>query len=616
MATEVVMPQMGESIAEGTITKWLVKVGEKVERDQPLFEISTDKVDAEIPSPVAGVLLAIHNGAGETVPVNKVVGLIGAEGETAGAAPAAPAAPKAAAAAAPEAAPAVAAAPAPSSATAAPAVPAAAAATAIAPSAVPKSARSGVPPPAAPEGKFDYDLVIVGSGPGGYVAAIRAGQLGMKVACVEKDPKFGGTCTHRGCIPTKALLHSAEVVDQIRHASDFGIAVGDPTIEIAKVHAFKRGIVEKSASGIESLFKKYKAEGVRGHGRLSGPNSVEVTAGDGSKRTLSAKFILIATGSVPRDIKVAPANGTTILNSDQILEMERIPKSIAVLGAGAVGTEFASVFRSFGSEVTLIEMLPRILPIEDEEVSKELERQLKKRGMKVITGTQLTKAEPHASGVKVSLNQSEKESTIDAEILLVAVGRAPVTEDIGLASVGLEVEKGYLPVNGAMQTKVANIYAIGDVVNTPWLAHIASAEGILAVEHMKGMQVHPLNYDRTPSCTYCEPEVGSVGLTEAKAKERGHDVGVGKFSFMASGKARILGKAQGFVKIVRDKKYDEILGVHIVGPHATDLIAEACVALQAEMTTEELMHTIHAHPTLSEAVMEAAHATLGPPIHS
>ena len=597
MAIEVVMPQMGESIAEGTITKWLVKVGEKVERDQPLFEISTDKVDAEIPSPAAGVLLAIHNAAGETVAVNKVVGLIGAAGESAGAAPA-----TASSASKPAAAP-------------APASPAAAPSPASSPAPAAAS-QAHAPAPAAPQGDFDYDLVIVGSGPGGYVAAIRAGQLGLKVACVEKDPKFGGTCTHRGCIPTKALLHSAELVDQIRHAGDFGIAVGEPAIEIEKVHAYKRGIVDKSAAGIESLFKKYKVEGVRGHGRLAGPHSVEVAAADGSRRTLTTRFVMIATGSVPRDIRVAPSNGTTILNSDHILEMERVPKSIVVLGAGAVGTEFASVFRSFGSDVTLVEMLPRILPIEDDEVSKELERQLKKRGMKVMTATQLTKAEPHDGGVKVTLRQGEKESELDVEVLLVAVGRAPVTEDIGLDKAGLTTEKGYLQVNGVMQTSVPHIYALGDVVPTPWLAHIASAEGILAVEHMQGMPVHPLNYDRTPSCTYCEPEVGSVGLTEVKAKERGYDVGVGKFSFMASGKARILGKAQGFVKIVRDKKYDEILGVHIIGPHATDLIAEACVALQAEMTTEELMHTIHAHPTLSEAVMEAAHATLGPAIHS
>ena len=288
MATEVVMPQMGESIAEGTITKWLVGVGEKVERDQPLFEISTDKVDAEIPSPAAGVLLAIHNAAGETVPVNKVVGLIGAAGEAAGAPPAA--------------------APAPQPAAVVPAVAPVAVAVAV-PAAV---ASAPAPAAVAPQGEFDYDLVIVGSGPGGYVAAIRAGQLGMKVACVEKDPKFGGTCTHRGCIPTKALLHSAELVDQIRHAGDFGIAVGEPAIEIEKVHAYKRGIVDKSASGIESLFKKYKVEGVRGYGRLNGPHSVEVTAADGSRRTLTTRFVMIATGSVPRDIRVAPSNGTTI----------------------------------------------------------------------------------------------------------------------------------------------------------------------------------------------------------------------------------------------------------------------------------------------------------------
>ncbi|KAB2963013.1 MAG: dihydrolipoyl dehydrogenase [Thermoanaerobaculia bacterium] len=471
-------------------------------------------------------------------------------------------------------------------------------------------------PPVAPAGSFDYDLVVVGSGPGGYVAAIRAGQLGLKVACVEKDPKLGGTCTHRGCIPTKALLHSAELLDQIRHAGDFGIEVAAPGLDIAKVHAYKRGIVDKSASGIQSLFKKYKVEGIRGFGRLAGGNAVEVTGPDGEKRTLSTRFVMIATGSVPREIRVAPSDGHRIVTSDHVLEMERVPKSIVVLGAGAVGTEFASVYRSFGAEVTLVEMLPRALPIEDEEVSKELERQLKKRGIKVLTSTTLTAAEPVEGGVKVTLRQGDKESVVETELLLVAVGRAPVTEGIGLESVGIATERGYVPVDGVMRTKVPNVYAIGDVVNTPWLAHVASAEGILAVEHMAGQEVRPLDYDLTPSCTYCEPEVGSVGLSEEKAKERGHDVAVGKFSFMASGKARILGKAQGFVKIVRDKRYDQVLGVHIIGPHATDLIAEACVAMRLETTAEEIFRTIHAHPTLSEAVMEAAHASHGAAIHS
>ena len=589
MATEVVMPQMGESIAEGTITKWLVQVGEKVDRDQPLFEISTDKVDAEIPSPAAGVLLAVRHAAGETVTVNAVVAFIGEAGEQVPAdrVPAKPALPE------------------PVAAAARPAPPAAADRH---PAAAPKAE--------APEGNFDYDLVIIGSGPGGYVGAIRAGQLGLRVACVEKDARFGGTCTLRGCIPTKALLHSAEVLDQIRHADQFGIGVAEPKLDIAKTHAYKRDIVDKSVKGIEFLFKKNKVDGLEGHGRLAGPHAVEVTAPDGSRRTHSARFVIIATGSVPREIKVAPTDGERIVNSDHVLEMELVPKSIVVLGAGAVGTEFASVYRSFGSQVTLVEMLPRVLPIEDEEISKETERQLKKRGIKVMTGTQLTSAVAGAGGVKVGLQQGNMDAAIEAEMLLVAVGRAPVTDDVGLDRVGIATERGYVPVNGVMQTSVPSIYAIGDVVNTPWLAHVASAEAILAVEHMAGLEVRPLNYDLTPSCTYCEPEVGSVGLTEAKAKERGHEVVVGKFNFSASGKARILGKGNGFVKIVRDGRYDEVLGVHIVGPHATDLIAEACVALSLEATAEELFRTVHAHPTLAEAVMEAAHASHGSPIHS
>ena len=612
MATEVVMPQMGESIAEGTITKWLVKVGDRVERDQPLLEISTDKVDAEIPSPAAGVVLEIRHQAGETVAVQKVVAILGEAGEKPGAA-APPAKP--AATAAPTEKPAPAAKPA-ATAKPAPAAPPAGASAAPAARPAPAPVVAGVPKPAAPQGKFEYDLVIVGSGPGGYVAAIRAGQLGLRVACVEKDPKFGGTCTHRGCIPTKALLHAAEMLDQIRHADQFGIGVAAPTLDSAKTHAYKRDIVDKSAKGIESLFKKYKVEGIRGHGRFTGPNAVEVTAADGAKRTLTTRFGMIATGSVPREIKIAPTDGKSIVNSDHVLEMERVPRSIVVLGAGAVGTEFASVFKSFGSDVTLVEMLPRVLPIEDEEVSKELERLLRKREIKVLTSTQLVRAEKAEHGVRLTLKQGEKESKLEAEMLLVAIGRAPVTEDAGLDKLGLALERGFVPVNGVMQTSVPNVYAIGDVVVTPALAHIASAEGILAVEHMAGKEVRPLNYDRTPSCTYCEPEVGSVGLTEAKARERGFEVQVGKFSFMASGKARILGKAQGFVKVVRDTKYDEVLGVHIVGPHATDLIAEACVALQLEATAEELFRAIHAHPTLSEAVAEAAHASHGHAIHS
>jgi len=459
----------------------------------------------------------------------------------------------------------------------------------------------------------EFDLIIIGSGPGGYVAGIRAGQLGMKVAVVEKDPKFGGTCTHRGCIPTKALLHTAAVLDEIRDAEDLGIGVAEPTLDIVKAQVRKQKVVDSNAKGIEFLFKKNKVTGIRGRGRVSGPNEVEVEGPDG-KTTYGARFVMIATGSVPRDIPIAPADGERVLNSDHVLELQRVPATLAVLGAGAVGTEFASIYTSFGTKVTLIEMLPRILPIEDEEVSAELQKTLRKRGIEVMTGTKLNAVERTEGGVKLSL-EGGKKNEIEAEMLLVAVGRRPVTDNIGLEELGVEVERGYVKVNQFLQTNVPHVYAIGDVINTPWLAHVASAEAILAVEHMAGKTVRPINYDRVPSCTYCDPEVASVGLTEAKARERGYDVKVGKFPFSALGKARILGKPEGFVKIVRDTKYDELLGVHIIGAHATDLIAEACVALQMEGTDEELFRTMHAHPTLSEAVMEAAHAAHGAAIH-
>jgi dihydrolipoamide dehydrogenase len=459
----------------------------------------------------------------------------------------------------------------------------------------------------------EFDLIIIGSGPGGYVAGIRAGQLGMKVAVVEKDPRVGGTCTLRGCIPTKALLHTAAVLDEIRHADGLGITVAEPKLDIDKAQDRKQKVVDSNSKGIDFLFKKNKVTTLRGFGRVTGPNEVEVEGAEG-KVSYGAKNIIIATGSVPRDVPIAPVDGERILNSDHILELRRVPASLAVLGAGAVGTEFASIYASFGTKVTLIEMLPRILPIEDEECSAELQKALRKRGLDVMTGTKMASVEKTDGGVRLRLEGGKKD-VVEAEMLLVAIGRRPVTENVGLEALGIQLERGYVHVNPLMQTAVPSIYAIGDVINTPWLAHVASAEGILAVEHMAGLQVKPLNYDRVPSCTYCDPEVASVGLTEAKARERGYDVAVGKFPFSALGKARIVGKTEGFVKVVRDKKYDEILGVHIVGVHATDLIAEACVALQMEGTDEELLRTMHAHPTLSEAVMEAAHAAHGAAIH-
>jgi len=460
----------------------------------------------------------------------------------------------------------------------------------------------------------ERDLIVIGSGPGGYVAGIRAGQLGMSVSVVEKDPKFGGTCLHRGCIPTKALLHTAGLLDDARHAADFGVKLSDIALDMAGAQSHKNRVVEKNARGIEGLFKKYKVEGLHGRGRLVGPHEV-IVARDGQETSVRARLVLLATGSVPREIQSAPTDGRRIVNSDHILELEEVPDSLIVLGAGAVGCEFASIFASFGAKVTLVELLPRILPLEDQEVSKELTRRFKKRGIQVLTGAKLTTARASDQGVQVQLETDEMQESMDASMLLVAVGRAPVTASLGLEELGVSLQKGYVEVNGTMQSSVPHLYAIGDVVPTPWLAHVASAEGILAVEHMAGRDVRPLNYDNVPSVTYCDPEVGSVGLTEEEARERGHDVAVGKFPFTALGKAAILGKTAGFVKVVRETRYDQVLGVHIIGAHATDLIAEACVALQLETTTEELFRTIHAHPTLSEAMAEAAHAATGHAIH-
>lgn len=463
-----------------------------------------------------------------------------------------------------------------------------------------------------------YDVVIIGSGPGGYVAGIRAGQLGLKVAVVEKDPFLGGTCLHRGCIPTKALLENAEIYQKILKSKEFGVTVGDVTLDFNAVQARKATVVQKNASGIEFLFKKNKVERITGFGRILAPGKVEVTAEGGAKQTLETKNIIIATGSVPKDLPHIKSDGKKILNSDHILELTAVPKSMLVIGAGAVGCEFASIFNRFGTKATIVEVLPQMLPIEDEEIAKEFTRLVKKQGIDVYTDTKIEKCEITEAGVVSTLTlKNGKQQTIETEIVLSAVGRKPVLEGVGLDTIGVKLDqRGYVIVDPYMRTNVPGVWAIGDVCPTPWLAHIASAEGILAVETMAGVESHPLNYDHTPSCTYTEPEVASVGLTEKKAIERGYEVKVGKFPFSASAKAKIIGESGGLVKFVADAKHDELLGVHIVGPKATELIAEACAALSLEATSESIAKTIHAHPTLSEAMMEAAHAVLGQPIHA
>ena len=462
----------------------------------------------------------------------------------------------------------------------------------------------------------NFDVVVIGSGPGGYVAAIRAGQLGLKTAIVEKDKRLGGTCLHRGCIPTKSFLWSAELYAHILEAADFGIDVKSPAVNWAQVVKHKEKVVTKGAGGIDFLMKKNKVTVVNGHGRLQGKGKVEVTAEDGSKQVLTTKNVLLATGSVPRSLPNVKVDHKHVLNSDSILEIDRIPKSIIVLGAGAVGCEFASVFNHMGSQTTIVEYLPNLLPIEDLDASKEIEKAFKKRKIALELGAKVESVETSANGVKVHMDVGGTKKTLEAEILLSAVGRSPVTEDIGLSTTNIKLERGFVPVDAMMRTTEPGIYAIGDIVPTAMLAHVASAEGVLAVEHMSGKQgLQPINYDLVPSATYCYPEVASVGLTEKKAKERGYDVKVGTFPFSAITKASISNSNQGMVKIVSDKKYDEVLGVHMVGPKVTELLAEACVALKLETTTQELAYTMHAHPTLSEIVKEAAEATLGHAIH-
>jgi dihydrolipoamide dehydrogenase len=467
-----------------------------------------------------------------------------------------------------------------------------------------------------------YDVVVIGAGTGGYVAAIRAAQLGMKVAVVEKQKALGGTCLIWGCIPTKALLEHAHALKIVQSAKEWGVTIpaGAPTIDMGQVQTRKDKVVGGLTKGIEFLFKKNKIDWIKGTARLAGKGKIDVF--EGEKQTLEAKEIIIATGSQPRSVPGIEIDRKRIITSDEAIHLPEVPKSMIVLGSGAVGVEFASIYRRFGSEVTVIELLPRLVPIEDAAVSAELEKSFKKQGIKSLTGARVTKASVTAKGVDIEAQGSDgKTQKMSAELLLVATGRGPVTTGLGAEDVGLQLEKGYVRVDTMYRTNVPNISAIGDVITLgtgvhPQLAHVSSAEGILVAERLAGHDVRPLNYDHVPGCTYCDPEIGSVGLTEAEAKEQGYDVRVGSFPFGVLGRAKMANEPEGFVKIVADKKYDEVLGVHMIGPRSTELVAEAVLALRLECTVEELIKTIHAHPTFSEAIAEASHAVHGAAIHA
>ena len=461
-----------------------------------------------------------------------------------------------------------------------------------------------------------YDLIIIGSGPGGYVAAVRAAQLGMSVLIIEKEPRLGGVCTLWGCIPTKALLHTADLLEEARHGAEVGVSAREVRLDMPAAMKHKEKVVRQSTNGVSYLMKKNRVDVVNGFGRLAGPGRVVVVGADGAETAFTGKNVIVATGSAPRSLPGMDIDDKTILSSTSMLELTEVPKSLLVIGSGAVGVEFASMYARFGSKVSIVEVLPRIVPLEDEEISRELAASFKRQGIAIYPDTRVERLTRTDAGVElIARSSGDKTETFRAEKVLMAVGRRPLSDGIGLEALSVATEKGFIRTDGFMRTNVPGIYAIGDVVPTQALAHVASEEGIVAVEHMAGKEARPLNYDQVPGCTYCSPEIGSIGLTEARAKERGYDVVVGKFPFSANGKARILNQASGFVKIVAEKKYDEVLGVHIVGPAATELIAEAAAALRLEATSEELVRTIHAHPTLSEAMHEASEAVGGHAIH-
>ena len=462
---------------------------------------------------------------------------------------------------------------------------------------------------------MNYDVIIIGSGPGGYVTAIRAAQLGLKVAVVEKE-SLGGICLNWGCIPTKSLLKSAQAFEYAKHAADYGVSIeGEVKPDFAAMVKRSRGVADGMSKGIQFLFKKNKVESITGFGKLTGKNTVEVTDDSGKKTSFTAKHIIVATGARSRELPNLTQDDEKIIGYRKALVLDKQPESMVVVGSGAIGSEFANFYQSIGTNVTLVEFMPTLVPNEDEEVAKQLERSFKKMKMKVMTSATVEKVDTSGDKCKVTIKTKKGEEVVNADIVLSAVGITPNTEGIGLEELGVETEKGRVKVDEFYRTNVEGIYAIGDILAGPALAHVASAEGIVCIEKIAGLSPEPVDYGNIPGCTYTNPEVSSVGLTEAKAKEAGYEIKVGKFPYSASGKASAAGQKDGFVKLIFDAKYGELLGAHMIGGNVTEMIAELVVARKLEITGHELMKTIHPHPTMSEAVMEAAAAAYDEVIH-
>lgn len=462
--------------------------------------------------------------------------------------------------------------------------------------------------------EMDFDVIVVGSGPGGYVTAIRASQLGLKTAVVEKE-NLGGVCLNWGCIPTKALLKSAQVFEYVKHAEDFGIKVSEYDKDFNAVVNRSRQVANGMSGGVQFLMKKNKITVIDGFGKVQPGKKVAVTAEDGKETVYSANHIIIATGARSRELPSLPQDGKKIIGYRQAMTLDKQPEKLVVVGSGAIGIEFAYFYNSMGTDVTVVEYLPNIVPLEDEEVSKQLERTFKKSGIKVMTSSEVTGVDTSGDGCKVTVKTKKGEEVLDADIVLSAVGIAPNVEGIGLEDVGIATDRGRVMVNDYYQTTVPGYYAIGDIVKGPALAHVASAEGILCVEKIAGHNVEPLDYGNIPGCTYCFPEVASVGMTEKAAKEAGYELKVGKFPFSASGKASASGHKDGFIKVIFDAKYGELLGAHMIGSNVTEMIAEAVLARKLETTGHEILKAVHPHPTLSEAFMEATAAAYDEVIH-
>jgi len=455
-----------------------------------------------------------------------------------------------------------------------------------------------------------YDVIVLGSGPGGYPAAIRASQLGKKVAIVERE-SLGGICLNWGCIPTKALLKSAQVYEYAKHAATYGINVENPSANFGGVITRSRGVADKMSKGIQFLMKKNKIDVIMGTGKLVAATKLEVTAADGTKQMVEAKNIIIATGGRARALPTMPIDGKKIVGYREAMVLPEQPKSMIVCGSGAIGSEFAYFYNSMGTKVTMVEFMPRLVPVEDEDISKELEKNFKKQGMTIMTSAEITKVDTSGEGVKATVKTATGEVVLEADILLSAVGVIANIENLGLEALGIKTDKGKIIVDANGQTSVPGIYAIGDCTPGQALAHVASKEGINAAEHLSGHHPEPMDYNNIPGCTYCSPEIASVGYTEKAAKDAGYEVKVGKFPFVASGKAVAAGATEGFVKVIYDAKYGEFLGCHIIGAGVTDMIAEAVVARKLETTAHEILNAVHPHPTMSEALKEATAVAYG-----